>query len=107
MTRQQMLALVLGLATVNGMFSPYLDFVVALSPLWMPTWMPESPGALFYASSLLTATTTLLLSGVPAALAENAAPRLRGTQTAMGIWAASAFVLTLPGLVRLFYVAVG
>lgn len=107
MTRQQIFAIVLGLSTINGMFSPYLEFVLAMSPLWMPTWMPGSPGALFYVSSLLTATTTLLLSGVPAALVESAVPSLRGSQTAMGIWAASAFALTLPGFVRLFYLAAG
>jgi hypothetical protein len=103
MTRNQMLAVVLGLATVNGMFSPYLDFVVALAPLWLPNWMPGSPGALFYAASLLTATTTVLLSGVPAALAERAFPALRGADAVLAIWAVTAFVLTVPGLVRLVY----
>lgn len=103
MTRNQALALILGLSAVNGMLSPYLDFVVAMSPLWMPTWMSGMPGVLFYAASLLTATTTLLLSGVPAALAERFMPRLRGSTAALGIWAAAAFVLTLPGMMRLFF----
>jgi tRNA pseudouridine32 synthase/23S rRNA pseudouridine746 synthase len=71
MTRHQLFAVVLGLSTVNGMFSPYLGFVLQLSPLWMPNWMPGSPGVLFYVSSMLTATTTLLASGIPAAIAES------------------------------------
>ena len=107
MTRHQIFAVALGLSTVNGMFSPYLDFVLALSPLWMPNWMPGSPGLLFYAASMLTATTTLLVSGIPAALAERAVPRLRDGTGSMGIWAVSAFALTLPGLVRLFYLFAG
>lgn len=102
MNRNQILALILGISAVNGMLSPYLDFVVAVSPLWMPTWMSGMPGVLFYAASLLTATTTILLSGVPAALAERFVPGLRGGNAALGIWAAGAFLLTLPGLLRLF-----
>jgi hypothetical protein len=58
---------------------------------------------LFYTSSLLTATTTLLASGIPAALAERAVPALREGTGSMAIWAVSAFALTVPGLVRLFY----
>jgi hypothetical protein len=104
MTHQQLFALTLGLSAVNGMLSPYLDLTLALSPIWIPGWMPGSPAALFYAASLLTATTTLLLSGVAAALAEGAAPSLRGTATVLWIWAGAAFVLTLPGLIRLVYV---
>ena len=103
MNRQQAFALVLGLSAVNGILSPYLDFVVALSPIWLPNWLPGSPGMLFYASSLLTATTTLLLSGMPAALAERFVPGVRGSGKTTAIWAVAALVLTLPGLVRLSY----
>jgi heme/copper-type cytochrome/quinol oxidase subunit 3 len=107
MTRHQLFAVVLGLSTVNGMFSPYLGFVLQLSPLWMPNWMPGSPGVLFYVSSMLTATTTLLVSGIPAAVAERFVPGLREGTGSMAIWAVSAFALTLPGLVRLFYLFAG
>lgn len=103
MTRSQAFALVLGLSAANGIFSPYLDLVLALSPVWLPTWLPESAGLLFYASSMLTATTTLLVSGIPAALAERFVHGLRGSVSAMAIWALAAFVLTLPGLARLFF----
>lgn len=107
MTRHQLFAVVLGLSTVNGMFSPYLGFVLQLSPLWMPNWFPDSPGVLFYASSMLTATTTLLASGIPAAIAERVVPNLRDGTGSMAIWALSAFALTVPGLVRLFYIFAG
>lgn len=103
MERHQIFALVLGLSAVNGMFSPYLDLTIALAPVWVPSWLPGSPSLLFYAASLLTATTTLLLSGVPAGLAEGAVPRLRNSNTSLWIWAAGAFLLTVPGILRLVY----
>jgi hypothetical protein len=107
MDRSQIYALILGLAAVNGLFSPYLDLVVALAPLWVPTWLTGSPSALFYTASLLTATTTLLASGIPAAIAERLAPTIRGTDRVLGIWAVSAAILTLPGLARLIVVVAG
>jgi heme/copper-type cytochrome/quinol oxidase subunit 3 len=103
MERHQIFALILGLSAVNGMFSPYLDLTIALAPIWVPTWMPENPSLLFYAASMLTATTTLLLSGVPAGLAEGAMPGLRNSNASLWIWAGAAFVLTVPGILRLVY----
>lgn len=103
MERHQIFALVLGLSAVNGMFSPYLDLTIALAPIWVPSWLPGSPSLLFYAASMLTATTTLLLSGVPAGLAEGAVPRLRNSNTSLWIWAGGAFLLTVPGILRLVY----
>lgn len=103
MERHQIFALILGLSAVNGMLSPYLDLTIALAPIWVPTWLPENPSLLYYAASMLTATTTLLLSGVPAGLAEGALPGLRNTNTALWIWAGGAFVLTIPGILRLVY----
>jgi hypothetical protein len=107
MDRNQLYALILGLATVNGMFSPYLDLVVALAPLWVPTWLTGSPSALFYTASLLTATTTLLAAGIPAALAERVVPSIRGTNAVLAVWAVCAAILTLPGLARLIFVVAG
>lgn len=103
MERHQIFALVLGLSAVNGMFSPYLDLTIALAPIWVPSWLPGSPSLLFYAASMLTATTTLLLSGVPAGLAEGAVPRLRNSNTSLWIWAGGAFLLTVPAILRLVY----
>jgi heme/copper-type cytochrome/quinol oxidase subunit 3 len=103
MERHQIFALILGLSVVNGMFSPYLDLTIALAPIWVPSWLPDNPSLLFYFASLLTATTTLLLSGVPAGLAEGAVPGLRNSNTSLWIWAGAAFVLTIPGILRLVY----
>lgn len=100
MQRHQVFALVLGIAAFNGIFSPFVFLVAAYSVVWAPPWMPESPEILFYLSSLIVATTTLLLSGVPAALVERALPQSRGLAGPVWIWAGTALVLTFPGLVR-------
>lgn len=98
MHRQQILALTLGLCAINGLVSPYLVVVIGFAPIWMPTWMPASLGAIVYLSNLITATTTLLLAGVPAALAERLSPGLRDGNGVAWVWALAAFVLTVPGL---------
>lgn len=108
MAPHQLFAVVLGLSAVNGIFSPYLVVVLAFSPLWAPSWLPAgSPGALFYLSSMIVATTTLLLSGVPAALVERAHSATRGTPLPMYVWVATALVLTLPAIIRILAFAGG
>ncbi len=98
MQRQQILALALGLCVVNGLVSPYLVLVIGFAPVWMPTWLPASLGTVVYLANLITATTTLLVAGVPAAIAERAMPSLREGNGVAWVWAVAAFVLTLPGL---------
>lgn len=99
MQRQQIFALTLGLCAVNGLISPYLVLVMGFAPVWMPTWLPTSLGVVVYLSNLITATTTLLLAGVPAAIAERVAPALREGNGVAWVWAGAAFVLTIPGLI--------
>jgi hypothetical protein len=99
MPPHQIFAIVLALSALNGLMSPYLLIVLAFAPVWVPNWL-SSASAVFYLASLLTATTTLLLSAVPAGLAENAFPRLRGTVGVLWIWAAAALLISLPGLIR-------
>jgi hypothetical protein len=106
MPPHQIFAIILALSALNGVLSPYLLIVLAFAPVWVPTWL-SSASAVFYVASLLTATTTLLLSAVPAGLAENAFPRLRGTPAVLWIWAAAALVLTLPALARFLGFLIG
>lgn len=100
MSRSHYFAGVLAVSALNGVFSPYLLVVMALAPIWMPTWMPPDPSLLFYFSSLITATTTMMLAGVPAALLEAAVPRLRGTPAPMALWLAVTVILSIPAIVR-------
>jgi|JI10StandDraft_1071094.scaffolds.fasta_scaffold1717055_2 hypothetical protein len=98
MQRQQILALTLGLCAINGLVSPYLVVVIGFAPIWMPSWLPVSLGIVVYLSNLITATTTLLLAGLPAAVAERLSPGLRDGNGVAWVWALAAFVLTVPGL---------
>jgi len=101
MAPQHIFAAVVMLAVISGILSPYLQVVVLFAPLWLPFWLPPTPSILFFLSSLITATTVLLVSGVPAALAEGAFPGIRGTARPLYIWLAVAAFLSLPALVRL------
>ena len=114
MRPHQIFAGVLALAAMNGIFSPYLAVVLAFVPVWAPAWLPNDPSLLFYLASLIVATTTLLLSGVPAALVENAfpAPRATGSNASMPnasmyVWLAAALLLSLPGALRFFSLFAG
>jgi hypothetical protein len=105
MRAHHLFAVVLAIAMVNGVFSPYLVLVVGFAPIWLPTWLPAEPGYLFFLGSLITATTTVLLSGVPAALAEGALGWARGSLAAMWVWVAAAAILALPALPRMVLLA--
>lgn len=101
MGRHHVFALTLACAAVSGIFSPYLQVVLYFAPIWLPSWLPPSPSVLFYLSSLISATTILLVSGVPAALTERLFPGLRGGLAPVWIWFVGAALLTVPALLRL------
>ena len=100
MSRQNLFAAILLLALVNGIFSPFLVFFVYFSPVWMPGFGMQSPAALFYLSSMMVSTLTLLVSGVPAALYERATRANQSTVASMAVWLVFAALLSFPGLVR-------
>lgn len=105
MRPHHLFAMVLALAMLNGVFSPYLVLVVGFAPIWLPTWLPAEPGYLFFLGSLITATTTVLVSGIPAALIEGALAWPRASQASLWVWVAAAAVLTLPALPRVLILA--
>jgi len=110
MRPHQVFAVVLALSTLNGIFgAEWLSVAIFFSPLWLPPWLPvaDTPGLLFYAASLIVATTTLLLSGVPGAVAERMFPSLRGTPTPVWIWVATATLLSWPGIRRFLGLLIG
>jgi hypothetical protein len=84
-------------ALYNGLFSPFTFIVLQWAPAWMPTFVPFNAGIALYGASLIVSTTTLLLSGVPAALYE----RWRGsgsTAASCLIWLIGAMLLTVPAV---------
>lgn len=98
---------VLGLSMLSGIFSPFVFLVAALAPLWLPTWVPTTPQMVFYFSSLITATGTMLIAGVPAALVEGAFPKTRGTLTPMYVWVAAALFVASPAMARMLVLSMG
>ena len=98
MDRQTLLVIILTLCVVNGIFSPAITFALPLAAVWMPDFLPREPSWVFYFSSLLVSSATLLVSGVPAALYERLIDRDGSSQVSMFIWLAGAIVLSLPAL---------
>jgi hypothetical protein len=72
-----------------------LGVVWMLHPVWMPEMVPLTNETVFYGASLLVSTATLLLSAVPAAIAERLGLTL---EHAMWVWVAGAALLLLLGL---------
>lgn len=89
---------VVGISILNGLFSPFLVVALPIAAILMPEIFPKSVGWVLFFSSLLVASGTLLLSGVPAALYERLVDRGRGGDAAMIIWLAGAALLALPAL---------
>ena len=95
MTPQNLFVATMGLCLVNGLISPMLGLVWRLHPVWMPEMVPLTNETVFYGASLLVSTATLLLSAVPAAIAERLGLPL---EKAMWIWLGGAGLLVLIGL---------
>ncbi|PWS38342.1 hypothetical protein DFH01_03365 [Falsiroseomonas bella] len=95
MSPQNIFVATVGICLVNGLVSPMLGVVWMLHPVWMPEMVPLTNETVFYGASLLVSTTTLLLSAVPAAIAERLGLTL---EHAMWVWLAGAGLLLLLGL---------
>ena len=103
--RLQLFALVLAIAAFNGIFSPLVHLVAAYSFIWAPPWLSADASVTFYFSSLILATTTLLVAGIPTALLEHAVPESRTAPGPKLVWAAITVVLSFPALVRLLLIS--
>lgn len=89
---------IVGLAIINGMFSPVLAVVFALQGLWYPFFLPAMLPLVFTLSSLLLATLYLMLSGVPAAMYERFRGQAEPGAASRIIWLAAMALMTLPSL---------
>ena len=98
--RQTLFPLVLGLCVVNGIFSPYLKIAIPITAALMPELFPRTLEWVLFWSSVLLATGTLLLSGVPAALYERLLERDANAAASTWIWFAGAGALSLPAVLR-------
>lgn len=98
MTPRTLFVAVLGITLVNGFVSPIVPLVFLMAPVWLPEFAPHNPIAIFYGTSLIVSVSTLMLSGVAAALFERFTGRQETDQAAMLVWLGAAVLLTLPGL---------
>lgn len=106
MAPQTLFVLVMATAALNGMLhmmaqSGLFILLVIFAPVWWPEVFGFNIAVLAYAASLVIATATLMLGGVPAALYERARGHQAPTAASMWIWLAGALgftVLTLPTL---------
>jgi hypothetical protein len=88
----------LGLAIVNGIFSPFRTFVFLFHGVWYPAILPVSLPFVLMFSSLLTATLMLMVAGVPAALYERFSGKGRTDQVSLWIWVSALALLSLPSI---------
>jgi hypothetical protein len=95
MSPQNLFVATVALCLVNGLVSPALPVMMALWPVWLPEMVRPSNETVFYGASLLVSTGTLLLSGLPAAVAERAGLPV---ERAMWVWLGGAGLLLLLGL---------
>ncbi len=87
-----------GFGALNGLFSPLLPQVVAAMIVLAPGFFAPSPPILFFASSLVLSTLTIMVAGVPAALYERFTGATTSTPVSMWIWLAVTALLTLPAI---------
>jgi hypothetical protein len=95
MSREQVAVLAVVVAMINGMFSPSLPlFFFANAPAWYPGVLPFLPDLVVYFSRIAAATTTLVLSGIPAALYERFARPAPDSSISSWIWTIAAAALS-------------
>jgi hypothetical protein len=98
--------ILIGIAVVcllNGMyFSPWINlFAAALAPL-LASFFITSPVLLLYFASLTLSVVTAILAGIPAALYERSRGLTHSNGASLGIWLASALLLSIPAIMGLF-----
>jgi len=98
--RQTVVFLLIGLCIVNGIFSPYLKIAIPITAVLMPELFPRTLEWVLFWSSVMLATGTLLLSGVPAALYERLVARDAAAEASTWIWLAGASLLSLPAVLK-------
>ena len=96
-----LISLVLGLCISNGIFSPYLNLAIPVAAVLLPEIFPRTINWVLFWSSVLLSTTTLLVSGVPAALYERLVERDPNAAASTWIWLAGAATLCLPAVLRM------
>ncbi|MBK5949622.1 hypothetical protein CH339_19390 [Rhodobium orientis] len=105
MGRQGFLIAILAFAIVSGIFSPFrlVAHVVVLA--MAPGFFVASPSVVLLVSSLLTATVTVMLGGVPAAVFERATGKTESDAASLWLWLAGVALLSLPAIQTVIAIA--
>lgn len=98
MNPQTIFIAILGVTLLNGFVSPMVPLVFILAPVWLPEFAPHNQISVLYGTSLIVSVSTLMISGVPAAIFERLTGRQDTDQASMLVWLGAAILLTLPGL---------
>lgn len=99
MDRDTLFILISVVCIANGLLSPVVIIPYALSPVWMPEFIPLTQATAAYGASLMISLATLVLSGVPAAVYERLGGH--GGSGSMLVWLGGAVLLSLPAIQRL------
>jgi hypothetical protein len=100
--RQTLVSFIVGLSIINGIFSPYLNVAIPVAAGLLPELFPRTIEWVLFWSSMLVASATLLVSGIPAALYERFVQPPADADAPAWIWLGTAAFLTLPALLRVF-----
>ena len=96
--RQTLFLAVVALSIVNGILSPFIKIAIPISAVLLPELFPRTLEWVLFWGSVLLASATLLISGIPAALYERLVERDSRGSASMWIWLACAAVLSSPAL---------
>jgi hypothetical protein len=84
---------------INGMFHPLRVMTYVLTKVLMTVPLFGSEALIFYFSSLMLATATIIVAGIPAAIYERCVgAKDDSTEASLWIWLAGTAILTLPAV---------
>jgi hypothetical protein len=90
---------------INGMFHPWRLLSLIVANAFMSAPLLGSEALIFYFSSLMLSTATVILAGIPAAIYEHfIGAKDDSTVTSLWIWLAGTALLALPAMGTFFSV---
>ena len=92
---------IMAVAIVNGIFSPFFVVTsqVMISAI-MPFLLLAGASLVAFFGSLVAATATIILAGIPAALFELLTGRKETDAASYSVWLVTAIVISFPGILR-------
>lgn len=96
--RNEFLFATVGVAIVNGIFSPFLLFIFLLRWTWYPYFIPQYQEIATMVSALILSSLTLMIAGTPAAVYERFRSPGETTSASALIWLIGTAVLTIPAI---------